>query len=56
MAIDKHIAAFSHAMGFGNPEIVFALATVPWENKEDRNKFIGELIKLNDGQLLGSVK
>lgn len=53
MAIEKHVTAFANAMGLGNPEIVFAFATLPWENKDDRNQFINELIQLNDGHLLG---
>lgn len=53
MALDKHIAAFTNVMGTKHPEIVFAFATIPWENAADRNQFINELVDLNGGHLLG---
>lgn len=53
MALENDIAAFANVMGLGNPEVVFAFATIPWESKEERNQFINELISLNGGKLLG---
>lgn len=53
MALANHIAAFTNALGSGNPDIVFALANLGWQNENDRNQFIDTLVKMNGNQRIG---
>ena len=56
MALDKDIAAFTNVMGLSNPEVVLAFALIPWDNADDRNKFINELVDMNGGKLIGGIQ
>lgn len=53
MSFANHIAAFTNALGSGNPDIVLALAQVDWQSDEDRNDFIDSLVKLNGNKRIG---
>ena len=53
MSLVKNVAAFTNIIGTQNPEVVFALASVDWQNDDERNKFISELLELNDNQKIG---
>jgi hypothetical protein len=53
MSLDKNIAAFSNLFNYKAPEIIFAFSVVDWESSEERNKFITEMVKLNDGYRIG---
>lgn len=53
MSLDRNIAAFLNLFGSRSPEITFAFALVPWESPEERNKFISELVDLNNGFRIG---
>lgn len=53
MSLDKNIAAFANFFNYKAPEIVFAFSVVDWESPEERNKFISEMVKLNDGRRIG---
>lgn len=53
MSLDKNIAAFSNLFMHKAPEIIFAFSVIDWESPEDRNKFISEMIKANNGYRIG---
>ncbi len=53
MSLDKNIAAFSNVFNFKSPEIIFAFSVIDWESPEERNMFIAEMIKANDGYRIG---
>jgi len=53
MSLDKNIAAFSNLFLHKSPEIIFAFSVIDWENPQERNKFISEMIKINDGYRIG---
>jgi len=53
MSLDKNIAAFANFFNFKAPEIAFAFSVIDWETPEERNKFISEMIVLNDGYRIG---
>jgi hypothetical protein len=53
MSLDKNIAAFSNFFNYKAPEIIFAFSVVNWESPEERNKFISEMVELNDGRRIG---
>ena len=53
MSLDRNIAAFTNLLGQRTPEITFAFALVPWESPEERNKFISELVEINNGFRIG---
>ena len=37
------IAVFTNVLGVKNPDLVWMLATVPWESDSDRNMFVAEI-------------
>lgn len=43
MMLAEDIAAFVNVLGVSNPDLVWTLATIPWESDEDRNNFIAEV-------------
>jgi hypothetical protein len=45
--------AFSNFFNYKAPEIILAFSVVDWESSEERNKFISEMVKLNDGYRIG---
>jgi hypothetical protein len=53
MSLDKNIAAFSNLFNYKAPEIIFAFSVIDWESPEERNKFIAEMVKANDGYRIG---
>ena len=53
MALQNDIVAFSNLFGVENAHIVFPFAINEWQNDEDRNAFINELLILNDNQKIG---
>lgn len=53
MNLVDNIAAFTNVLGTKNPDIVFGFASVEWKSAEERNQFIGELIKLNGNKKIG---
>jgi hypothetical protein len=53
MNLAKNIAAFTNMFGAQNADVVFPFATVEWENDEDRNEFLNELLIINKGQRIG---
>jgi hypothetical protein len=53
MALSHDIAAFSNLFGIENSHIIFPFALNGWQNDEDRNAFINELLTLNDNQKIG---
>ena len=53
MNLVDNIAAFTNVLGTRNPDVVFGFATIPWESVDSRNKFIGELLQLNDNKKIG---
>lgn len=54
MSLVNHIAAFTNALGADHPEIVFGFASMDWQTDDDRNRFIDELIALNNGKKIGA--
>lgn len=40
------IAAFVNVLGVTEPDLVWYLATVPWESDSERNVFINEIAKM----------
>ena len=38
--------------GISDPDFVMAFATLPWENDNERNSFINELVDINSGALV----
>lgn len=53
MNLVNNIEAFTNVLGAKNPDIVFGFASVNWKSNDERDKFIGELIKLNGNQKIG---
>lgn len=53
MNLEDNIVAFSNAISPKFPDVVFGFASIEWQDKESRNKFIGELIKLNGNKKIG---
>lgn len=53
MNLVKHIAAFTNMLGAENAHVVFPFASADWENDDDRNAFLNELLTLNDNQRIG---
>jgi hypothetical protein len=53
MSLVNHIAAFTNVLGTEHPDIVFGFASIDWQNDEDRNQFINELVALNNNQKIG---
>jgi hypothetical protein len=53
MALQHNIAAFVNLFGVENSHIVFPFAQAGWDNNDDRNAFINELLILNDNQKIG---
>lgn len=43
MAFERHLAAFTEALGVENAPTVIHLSLVPWPSDEARNQFIREL-------------
>lgn len=39
----EDIAAFTNVLGVDHPDLVWTLATVPWESESDRNAFISQV-------------
>lgn len=37
------ITAFASVLGVSNPDLVWHLATIPWESDSDRNMFIAQI-------------
>jgi hypothetical protein len=54
MSLVNNIAAFTNIIGTEHPDIVFAFASADWQNDDERNKFISELLELNDNKKIGS--
>ncbi len=42
----KDIAAFVNVLGVEEPDLVWYLATLPWQSESDRNGFILEIANL----------
>jgi len=53
MALSRNIAAFSNLLGVENAHVVFPFALTDWQNDDDRDAFINELLILNDNQKIG---
>jgi hypothetical protein len=53
MNLANNIAAFTNMFGAQNADIVFPFASIDWENDDDRNQFLNELLVMNDGKLIG---
>ena len=53
MSLVNHISAFTNILGPQFPDIVFAFASADWQSDDDRNKFINELLELNDNKKIG---
>jgi hypothetical protein len=43
MAFERHIAAFTDALGVENAPTIMYMSLVPWPNDEARNEFIKSL-------------
>jgi len=43
------IAAFTNVLGTKDPDLVWTLATIPWESDADRDNFIGQIGLLDGG-------
>jgi hypothetical protein len=48
----NNVAAFANMFGISDPDFVMAFATLPWENDNERNAFINELVDINSGALV----
>ena len=53
MDLAKNIAAFTNMFGAQNADVVFPFANIEWENEDDRNQFLNELLIMNNGQKIG---
>lgn len=41
------ITAFASVLGVSNPDLVWTLATIPWESESDRNMFIAQIATMD---------
>jgi len=48
----NNVTAFANMFGISDPDFVMAFATLPWENENERNAFINELVDINSGALV----
>jgi hypothetical protein len=48
----NNVTAFVNMFGISDPDFVMAFASIPWENDNDRNSFINELVNINSGALV----
>lgn len=53
MNLVKHIAAFTNMFGAENAHIVFPFASIDWQDENERNNFLNELLTLNDNKRIG---
>ena len=53
MNLANNIAAFTNMFGAQNADIVFPFSLVEWDNDDDRNQFLNELLTINKGQRIG---
>lgn len=53
MNLAKNIAAFTNMFGAQNADIVFPFSLVEWDNNDDRDEFLNELLIINKGQRIG---
>lgn len=47
MAFERHLAAFTEALGVENAPSIVYLSLVPWPNDEARNEFIRGLTQVD---------
>ena len=52
MKLANNVTAFVNMFGISDPDFVMAFAAIPWENDNDRNSFINELVDINSGALV----
>jgi hypothetical protein len=55
MNLQENVAAFVNVFGVENSEVAFPFGLVDWESSDDRNKFISQIIELNNGQKVGDL-
>ena len=54
MSFQEDITAFVNIFGVENSDIAFPFAITQWESSDDRNKFIAQLVQINNGQKIGT--
>jgi hypothetical protein len=47
MAFERHIAAFTEALGVENAPTIIYMSLVPWPNDDARNEFIKNLTNID---------
>lgn len=53
MKLQEDIAAFVNVFGMENFDVAVPLAFIPWKSDDDRNKFIAQLVEINNGKKIG---
>lgn len=53
MILAKNIAAFTNMFGEHNADVIMPFSLVDWETEDDRNKFLTELLVMNNGYKIG---
>lgn len=55
MNFQENVAAFVNVFGVENSEVAFPFGLVDWESADDRNKFIGQILELNNNEKIGDL-
>ena len=55
MNLQQNVAAFGNVFGVENSEVAFPFGLVDWESSDDRNKFIAQVLELNNNEKIGDL-
>ena len=55
MNFQENVAAFVNVFGVENSEVAFPFGLVEWESPDDRNKFIAQILELNNNEKIGDL-
>jgi hypothetical protein len=55
MNFQENVASFVNVFGVENSEVAFPFGLVEWESSDDRNKFIAQILKLNNNEKIGDL-
>ena len=53
MILARNVAAFTNMFGVKNADIVMPFSVINWETEDERDKFLTELLYLNNGYKVG---